>query len=635
MNSIEQLRLGGQLPSPKGVALSIMQICQRDNATLAEVVRLVQTDPALSGRLLRLANNAANHKLRVVASIHDAVMSLGMTTVRQLAMGFSLVDQYPQGLCKRFDYPAFWSHSLFMAVASQELGRMVPIGTPDELFACGLLAQIGRLALVTAYPSEYALILDAQGDGAGLQQLERERLGVDHTELTAAIMGDCGIPKALLEPVYYHEAPAAPGFAEGSRPYLLTQLFAQARRMADLGLSAESERQDNVAELMLSGGKIGLDAKALGEVFDRVVEQWQSWAELLRLPVSPLPSFSAMADASIQRAGQDTRAARRRVLLVEDDAISRIMTESALSPLLDCTVCTAVNGQDALAMALEIMPQIVITDWLMPVMDGLEFCRALRATDWGQSMYVIMLTGEDTEAKIIEAFEAGVDDYVTKPINVRALNARMRAALHYVNLLDAWEQDRAQLKRLAAELAISNRRFEHAAMTDLLTGIPNRRAGMDALARAWNAAKRTEQPLAVLMIDVDFFKAINDRHGHAAGDLVLLEVAKAIQTVARKDDSTSRLGGEEFLVVCHNADPTAALLAAERMRRKVKSLRIGIPGCEIQVKVSIGVANREAGMKDAEEMLHAADKALYTAKNAGRDRVCIFTHGKFHWPASH
>jgi two-component system cell cycle response regulator len=102
-------------------------------------------------------------------------------------------------------------------------------------------------------------------------------------------------------------------------------------------------------------------------------------------------------------------------------------------------------------------------------------------------MYVIMLTGEETEEKIIEAFEAGVDDYVVKPVNGRALSARMRAALHYVKLLEAWENDRAQLKEFAAELAISNRRLEHAAMTDVLTGLPNRRAGMAALSRFWNA----------------------------------------------------------------------------------------------------------------------------------------------------
>ena len=319
-----------------------------------------------------------------------------------------------------------------------------------------------------------------------------------------------------------------------------------------------------------------------------------------------------------------------RVLLVESEPADRIMTAGVLRQLMGCTVHTAENGKDALAIALEVMPQIVITDWLMPEMDGLEFCRALRATDWGQSVYVIMLTGVETEERILEAFDAGIDDYLPRPVNNRALNARMRSAQHYVKLLEAWEQDRAQLKHFAAELAISNRRLEHAAMTDLLTGIPNRRAGMEALAKAWSASRRTARPVAALVIDIDNFKSINDRYGHAVGDVVLQEVAKAIQAAARKHDSVSRTGGEEFLLVCQNADPQAALMAAERLRKIVKNLNIKVADVDIQTSVSVGVANLETGMTDVDDMVRGADKALYAAKHAGRDRVCLFAQGKTH-----
>jgi two-component system cell cycle response regulator len=575
MSKIEQLRISGQLPSPKGVALAVMEMSRREAATLDEVARVVQTDPALSSRLLHLCNAAASGG-RPLASIREAVLRLGMTAVRQLAMGFSLVDQHLQGPCEAFDYPTFWSHSLFMAVAGQELGKVVRAASPDELFACGLLAQIGRLALVTLHPADYAAILAEDRHGEALRELERERLGLDHAEVTAVILADCGIPKALAEPLHYHQQPEAAGFSDGSRPCQLTHLFFLARRMADLGLAAVAERHGNISELMLLGGKIGLDAAALGEVFDRVVRQWHGWAELLMVPADHLPSFDAMAKAPVPRPEQETTKGHSptRVLLVEDDPTTRMMTEAMLCHLLGGTVHTAEDGQQALALALEVMPQIVLTDWLMPVMDGLDFCRALRATDWGQSMYVIMLTGLETEEKIIEAFEAGVDDYVVKPVNGRALGARMHAALHYVRLLEAWEGDRAQLKEFAAELAISNRRLEHAAMTDVLTGLPNRRAGMATLSRFWSASQRTAQPVAALMIDVDGFKAINDQHGHAVGDQVLQEVARAIQGAARKDDSVSRIGGEEFLLVCHNADPRVALLAAERLRKQGLATRV-------------------------------------------------------------
>lgn len=629
MTKADQLRIAGQLPSPKGVALAIMDISRREDATLDEVARVVQTDPALSGRLLRLANSAA-FAGRAMVSIHEAVMRLGMNSVRQLAMGFSLIDQYPQGACPSFDYTAFWSHSLLMAVSCRELGGVVRVGTPDELFVCGLLARIGELAMATAYPAEYAAILETHAAGEALLALERERMAADHAEFTDVIMIDCGMPKALVEPVHFHELPEKSGFVEGSRPYQLTQLFFLARRVADLGMASEGERHNRVSELMRLGGKIGLDADTFGELFDRVVRQWREWGELLSVPAAPLPSFESMAKAPSPRPEKESPTVSGRVLLVDDDPTSCLVTEATLRDLLGCTVFTAGNGQEALALALRVMPQIVISDWLMPVMDGPEFCRALRATEWGQSMYVIMLTGVETEDKIVEAFEAGVDDFIAKPINPRALNARMRAALHYVRLLEAWEHDRAQLKQLAAELAISNRRLEHAAMTDLLTGLPNRRAGMQALEKAWSGARRTGQPMAALVIDVDHFKSVNDRHGHAVGDLVLQEVAKAIQAAARKDDSVSRMGGEEFLLVCHDADAKTALLAAERLRKMVKGLKIEVSGLEIQTTVSIGVATREAGMEEADEMVRGADKALYAAKNAGRDRVCLFARGKTH-----
>ncbi|MGB7648892.1 MAG: HDOD domain-containing protein, partial [Pseudomonas fluorescens] len=332
MDKIEQLRINGQLPSPKGVALAIMAICRREDATLEEVTRVVQTDPALSARLLRLANSAAQAG-RAVASINDAVMRQGMAAVRQLAMGFSLVDQYPQGPCQGFDYAGFWSHSLLMAVASQELGSVVRAGSPDELFTCGLLGQIGRLALATVYPADYAVVLEQAANGATLLELERTHLEVDHNAFTAAILADCGIPKALAEPLLNHEAPERAGFVEGTRPYQLAQLFFQARRIADLGLTSEAERHGKISELMRLGGQIGLDAGAFAELFDRIVAQWQAWGELLKVPVAALPTFDSMAHAPVPRPKQEPESHGMRVLLVDDEPTSRAMTERVLHKL--------------------------------------------------------------------------------------------------------------------------------------------------------------------------------------------------------------------------------------------------------------------------------------------------------------
>jgi len=301
--------------------------------------------------------------------------------------------------------------------------------------------------------------------------------------------------------------------------------------------------------------------------------------------------------------------------------------KTLLGKTLGHNVHTATNGQEALALAVQVMPQIVVTDWLMPVMDGIELCRALRATDWGQTMYIIMVTGVESDDDVNNAFESGVDDYVAKPINLRALRARMRAAWHYVKLLESWEQDRAQLKQFAADLAISHRSLEHAALTDLLTDLPNRRSGMQSLTQAWKASDRSGQPLSVLLIDIDHFKRINDSHGHAIGDVMLKEVGKVIQSSARKDDRVCRLGGEEFLVICGNADLAAAYLAAERLRKMVLALSIQVGESALRTSVSVGVASKESGTVDEDALVNAADQALYGAKKAGRDRTCVLRGG--------
>jgi diguanylate cyclase (GGDEF)-like protein len=378
----------------------------------------------------------------------------------------------------------------------------------------------------------------------------------------------------------------------------------------------------------LLGGKIGLNADELGASIDELVCSWREWGELLRIPASALPSFAQMSAPQAPRAEERGAARALRVLLVDDDPTTRAILEAVLRDALGHSVICAQSGNEALALAVESQPQIVITDWMMPGLSGLELTLALRATDWGQNIYLIMLTSLDTEEEISEAFEAGVDDFLTKPVNVRTLRARLRAAWHYVQLLEAWEHDRAQLKQFTAELAISNRRLEHAAMTDLLTGLPNRRSGIGALDKAWAAYQRFQQPLSVLVLDIDYFKRINDTHGHAVGDKVLIEVAQQIQRAARKDDSVCRLGGEEFLMVCQNTDLKAALLAADRLRRTIEALQIDVGGTVIRSSVSIGVASREPGMADTDALVNAADRALYGAKESGRNRSCITIQGK-------
>ncbi len=624
MKTLESLKINGQLPSPKGVALAILEISQREDATTADIARVVQTDPALSGRLIRQANWLAQRG-RSIASVTEAVHHMGLVAVRHLALGFSLVEQNLQGPCKSFDYQRFWSHSLLMGLAMKRFAELGHGGSPDELFSCGLMARIGVLGLATAYPVEYAGLAAKQANPSELVELERKTLQTDHNELTAALLVDWGLPKVLVESVFWHETPARSGFSEGSRPFKLTHLFHMAHGVADLCLAPEVERNALTTGLMRQAGGIGLDADDFGALVDALGKQWQEWGGLLNVPAAALPPFAEMAAAT--KSTDDANPAALRVLIVDDDPAMLHLMKTLVGTSLGHIVTTATNGKEALAVAVQEMPQVVLTDWLMPVMDGLELCRALRAADWGQNTYIIMLTGVTSDDDVNIAFESGVDDYVAKPINQQALRARMRAAWHYVKLLESWKKDRAQLGQFTADLAISHRRLEHAALTDLLTDLPNRRSGMQSLTQAWKASNRSGQPLTLLLIDIDRFKAVNDNHGHAVGDVMLKEVARVIQNAVRQDDRVCRLGGEEFLVICNNADLSAAYQGAERLRKAVADLKIRIGEVELRTSVSVGVASKESGTTDQDALVHAADQALYGAKNAGRDRISVLRNG--------
>jgi len=210
---------------------------------------------------------------------------------------------------------------------------------------------------------------------------------------------------------------------------------------------------------------------------------------------------------------------------------------------------------------------------------------------------------------------------VPSTISAKGLRTRLRAAQRLVHLQAAWEKDRTQLRQIAAELAVANRRLANAALTDLLTGLPNRRSAMDQLEQAWSAASRSGLALAVMVVDIDHFKQINDTYGHAAGDMVLREAAATLRASARREDCVCRIGGEEFLVICPNTDLNSAMKSAERLRANMAAKRMAIGQTEKTLTVSIGVARREPATIDIDALVSAADQALYAAKAAGRNQT--------------
>ncbi|MDQ1372804.1 MAG: two-component system, cell cycle response regulator, partial [Actinomycetota bacterium] len=268
-------------------------------------------------------------------------------------------------------------------------------------------------------------------------------------------------------------------------------------------------------------------------------------------------------------------------------------------------VIEAIDGEDALRASREEGPDVILLDVEMPKIDGHRVLAELRSHAATEHIPVVFLTGRVTTDDVVEGLRLGAHDYLRKPFEPAELLARVSAAL--------------RVKRLQDELRIRNSELEAASRTDALTGLPNRRHMQEQLTSAASAAVRHDHSIAVLMVDVDHFKSVNDRLGHAGGDHVLRRIALCLATACRAEDVAGRWGGEEFLVVSPATDIEGASALAERIRASAAAEMISIDGEEqLAVTVSVGVA---VGSDDIDAIVRDADTALYEAKAAGRNQV--------------
>jgi two-component system cell cycle response regulator len=425
----------------------------------------------------------------------------------------------------------------------------------------------------------------------------------------------------------------------------------------------------------------------------------------------------------------------RAILIAEDDRTSRKILDTMLRRLGYNTICTC-NGREAWEALQAQKARLVVTDWMMPEVDGIELCRRIRSPDLGAYVYVIFLTALADKARVVEALDAGADDYLTKPFDPQELRVRVRAGqrvvdleedlrtqarelqstmhfaaaardrmesviesvgqgiisvdnegmLHSINhearrllgdgsdklvgqhlremperfdalgelalgegkyprtitiretdlvveasafrirplgkspgvivtLTDISERDRMQ-----REIEDANRRLKDLAVTDVMTDLANHRKFQEAISSLVKLAHRSTRSLSLLMIDVDHFKEYNDEFGHPAGDRVLAFVGKVLKKEIRDTDIAARYGGEEFAVIIVDTGTEGALYIAERIRSRIETS--SGEQDRAPVTVSIGVATLPEDGADAGALIAAADKALYAAKEAGRNRVC-------------
>jgi two-component system cell cycle response regulator len=295
-----------------------------------------------------------------------------------------------------------------------------------------------------------------------------------------------------------------------------------------------------------------------------------------------------------------------QVLVAEDETLSRRRLQTLLQKW-GYSVVIAVDGVEALrVMEAADHPKLVILDRMMPHVDGLEVCRAIRRDPREPYVYIVLLTGRGEQKEIIEGFDAGADDYITKPFEIRELQARLKTG--------------ARIVELQEQLIAAREELRTEAMRDGLTGFYNRSAFFDLFQKEVARATRQQTPLALIIGDLDHFKSVNDCYGHIAGDTVLKEAARRMGAALRGTDVMGRYGGEEFVVAASNCSYTEALDLTERFRSAICAWPFQVPNGSLSITMSFGVAVAH-DMKAAGDLLRAADEALYRAKHGGRNRV--------------
>jgi two-component system, cell cycle response regulator len=303
-----------------------------------------------------------------------------------------------------------------------------------------------------------------------------------------------------------------------------------------------------------------------------------------------------------------------RVLLVDDDEIMAARLRDLVTAA-GYDVATAFSGKQALAELQRDFAPIVILDRNMPGMDGLELCRAIRdGTHYPGYVYIMLCTAHDSEEEILAGLNAGADDYLSKRASGAQLIARLACARRILSLEQSLKAVIEERRRMA--------------MTDVLTGAHNRRYFMNHLRRELKRTRRFGGDLSLLVFDIDHFKHINDRYGHAAGDAVLVEFVRRIQKcLPREYDWCARLGGEEFAVVLPQTDIPGGTVVAEKIRIAFAATPVMAVASGIECTVSIGVTGLSAfadrGAVSVEQILSRADDCLYTSKNSGRDQVTV------------
>ncbi|WP_028586045.1 sensor domain-containing diguanylate cyclase [Desulfogranum mediterraneum] len=483
-----------QLPSPPAIALQILKAVRQEESSFADLAEIIRADPALTARILKVANSSLYGLPREISSLTQATSLLGTDTLKNIALSFVIVEGLNSVHQAGFNLELFWKRAISTAVAAESLSTAMGYRDQD-LFISALLQDIGVLIMFLSDGVGFSQILDLKRiNGQPLCAAEQQHFGFDHAQLGARLLQQWDFPAGIVEPIRSHHAPSRGEHQQAA------SILSIADKIGSIYHGNQSNRKSiEVQQELMAGSR--LESSQITELIDGVGERSREIMELFSFDPGEMKPFSLL----MQEANEE-----------------------------------------------------------------------LRQLNFSYEQVVLEL-----------------------------------------------KQAKQSAEQLAVDLKEANDKLRELAFRDDLTGLYNHRYFQEVLEKELQRCHRYDHPLALIMLDIDYFKQINDTYGHPVGDRVLKEVGQRMVELVRKVDIVARYGGEEFAIILPEIGSSGARVLAQRIRRGVEQYRTRIGQQEIAVTVSIGLAasdNCGAELGRA-GLIAQSDQALYTAKRSGRNRV--------------
>ena len=638
-----------EIPSFPPVMAKLLKICSDKDAAMSDLSRLVETDPGISAKVLGIANSPLYGLRQKIRAVSEAVILLGFDEIRKIALGVTVFEKVlKSGNQKKFDRIFFWRHCLCVAILSQLIAGEIKYPTPGEAYTCGLLHDMGKIFFDLQGRVNYGDFITKEAKcTTPLIMDERELMGMGHDDLGAYYDFLWNLTESIvLTTKYHHQQFGHLGLSREEMQLIsivsLADFLAWTQGMGSIDIIRPPILQPEVEKTILLNE---IDFTKIIQRMDREMETTSKFYGFI------FPSLSQFRENLL----------RANLQLCHINTIYYFLdqqqTQPAETPKLTDSITSPHSSLD---------PKIIIPATLKAIHKDFKFDR----------LYVMTVVKTLRSLKIIEYFDASDTGMDLKSIEIPVektaggfidclrdkaparitgkTDGEKKALLKFKikemvivpfcshkKVIGILGMDNITSKKIippdvvssigivanelgiAMENAAAFREAKAISLKDGLTGLLNRLAIDELLAKSFRKAVEGKETLSLVMLDIDFFKKVNDTFGHQTGDIILKLIATTLKKLSRPFDHVGRYGGEEFIIILNNTDLSEAFVYAERIRKEIehlgKLLANRFPG--LSLTVSAGVSQYQKNIKNRDALIAKADKALYVAKKTGRNKV--------------